>query len=390
MLQRSSSRCPWVIATLSAAALLGACKSDPTPATTTTTTTATATTASAKASATMSAAAPASASAAPSAEDAKKAEEKRKLEADFAKQAFDHQAEQKRWTPALRAEAKALAEKTYPDAKAALAAILPGKHRRPGHADRDKQRHPAETLEFVGVKPTMTVFEYGPGEGWYTEILAPMLAQKGKLIVNMADPMGPRDQRPTLYGLRVKQFLETSPELYGKVQAVVTGATPRLADDATVDLAFVVRGLHGMHNNKTMKTWLAEIHRVLKPNGVLGIVQHRAKDDASPDESSKNGYLPEKWVIAEIESAGFKLAAKSEINANPKDTRDYPEGVWTLPPTFRLGDKDRDKYAAIGESDRMTLRFTKAAKAPPAASKLSSTGEGHQERRHAAPRLHSA
>ena len=120
-----------------------------------------------------------------------------------------------------------------------------------------------------------------------------------------------------------------------------------------------MRGLHGMVNGGTIDTWLKEFHDALKPKGTLGIEQHRAKADAVAEESSKQGYLPEKWVIEKIEAAGFKLAGKSEINANPKDTKDHPNGVWTLPPNLALGDTDRDKYVAIGESDRMTLKFTK-------------------------------
>jgi predicted methyltransferase len=122
-----------------------------------------------------------------------------------------------------------------------------------------------------------------------------------------------------------------------------------------------------------MNEWLAEIQKALKPNGVLGIEQHRAKADANPEESAKKGYLPEKWVIEKVEAAGFKLAGKSEVNANAKDTKDYEGGVWNLPPSYRLGDKDREKYAAIGESDRMTLKFTKVAKAAPKGDKPATT-----------------
>jgi predicted methyltransferase len=122
--------------------------------------------------------------------------------------------------------------------------------------------------------------------------------------------------------------------------------------------------MHGMHNNGTLDAWLAELHRALRPKGVLGVVQHRARPDADPAVSSKQGYLPEKWLIERIQAAGFELTKKSEINANPKDTTDHPDGVWSLPPTLRGGDKDREKYLAIGESDRMTLRFRKLDKPP--------------------------
>jgi predicted methyltransferase len=208
----------------------------------------------------------------------------------------------------------------------------------------------------------MTVLEFGPGEGWYTELLAPTLSKKGKLLVTNSDPNGPPEERSTFYGQRFKMFLDTSPELYGKVETVVTdGKSPKLPQEGTLDMIVLFRELHGMVNSGKVDAWLAEMHKALKPNGILGIEQHRAKADANAEESSKKGYLPEKWVIEKIEAAGFKLAGKSEINANDKDTKDYAEGVWTLPPSFRLGDKDKDKYAAIGESDRMTLKFVKVA-----------------------------
>ena len=296
----------------------------------------------------------------PTEEEKKAAEDLKKLEADRAKMKADHEAELARWTPELRAEAKAVADKSYASGKAAIKAAQSGKYREPGNSDRDGQRHPAETLEFFGFKPTSTVLEVGPGEGWFTELLAPALAKKGKLIVTNMDPNGPADQRATFYGERTKLLLERSPELYGKVETVIIDPkAPDLKLEGTVDLAIVMRGMHGMVNAGTLDTWLAELNAALKPKGVLGIEQHRAKPDAVAEESSKQGYLPEKWVIEKVEAAGFKLAGKSEINANPKDTKDHPNGVWTLPPSFALGDTDRDKYAAIGESDRMTLKFTK-------------------------------
>ena len=150
---------------------------------------------------------------------------------------------------------------------------------------------------------------------------------------------------------------------------MIYGKNPKLPQEGTVDMVLLFRELHGMVQNGKMDAWLAEVQKALKPNGVLGVEQHRAKPDTVPEESAKKGYLPEKWVIEKIEAAGFKLAGKSEINANAKDTKDYADGVWTLPPSFRLGDKDKDKYAAIGESDRMTLKFTKVAKPAPKTDK---------------------
>jgi predicted methyltransferase len=298
-------------------------------------------------------------------EQQKAQEEQQKLDAEFAKLEAENKAELARLTPEVRTAGKALAEKSYPSTKAALTAALASPHRQPGNAERDASRHPIATLEFFGLRPNQTVLEYGPGEGWYTELLAPTLASKGKLIVTSADPAGPRDQRATLYGQRTKAFLAALPEVYGKVETVtIDPKSPKLPIENTLDSVLLIRGLHGMQNNGVLQAWLAEFHRALKPGGIIGVEQHRAKPDADPAVSSKQGYLPESFVIQQMELAGFKLVAKSEINANPKDTKDHPEGVWTLPPTLRLGDKDREKYLAIGESDRMTLKFSKVAKPP--------------------------
>jgi predicted methyltransferase len=306
----------------------------------------------------------------PTPEEKKKAEEAQKLEEDWTKLAARHEAELARLTPEIRAAAKALTDKAYPSTRAAISAALTGAHRSPGHLERDGQRHPLETLEFLGLLPTQTVLEYGPGEGWYTELLAPALANRGKLKVTMTDPNGPKTERSTLYGQRTKLFLERLPEAYGKVEAIVIDPkAPNLGPDASVDLVLLFRGAHGLNNNQNLPLFLAEFRRVLKPGGRLGVEQHRAPPGANPDESSKKGYLPEAWLIEQIEAAGFKLQAKSEINANPKDTKDHPEGVWTLPPTLRLGETDKAKYLAIGESDRMTLRFVKVNKKAQAGGK---------------------
>lgn len=299
----------------------------------------------------------------PTAEEKKKAEDAKQLAADRDRWQEQQKAEAARLTPEIRSATKALAEKAYPSGKAAIQAMMAGKHRRPANAERDKHRHPLETLELFGFQPTMTVLDIGPGEGWYTELLAPALAKKGKYVATSADPNGPADARPTFYANRWKGVLEVLPEAYGKAETtVVDGKAPKLGGKPTFDLVLLMRGVHGMKNAGTFDAWLAEIHAALKNGGVLGIEEHRAADSANVDEVAKKGYMPEKWVISTVEAAGFKLAGKSEVNANPKDTKDYVEGVWTLPPTLRLGDKDRDKFLAIGESDRMTLKFVKVAK----------------------------
>jgi predicted methyltransferase len=301
---------------------------------------------------------------APSPEEVKRLAERQALEKDFAKLEAEHQAELSRLTPEIRKQAQELSQKQFASTRAALAAITASQHRKPGNAERDAQRHPTDLLDWFGVKPTQTLLEYGPGEGWYTELLAPLLAKRGKMLVTGTDPDGPKDQRSTLYGLRTKYFLERLPEAYGAVRRVVIDPkSPSLATiEGQVDVALVFRSLHGMNNSGQLTAWLGELHRALKPNGVLGVEQHRAAAGQSVAEASKLGYLPEAFVIEQVQAAGFKLVAKSELNANPKDTKDHPEGVWSLPPTLREGEKNRDKYVAIGESDRMTLKFVKVAR----------------------------
>ena len=302
----------------------------------------------------------------PTADEQKKIDEKNALDADRAAWTTSHQKEMDRWTPDFHAQAKALADKSFPNGHAALVAAVASKTRMPGDADRDKYRHPVETLDFFGVQPNMTVIDVGPGEGWYTEILAPVLQKKGHYIATGGDPNGPPDSRGTFNAQKFRGFLDTAPELYSNAQMIaVDGKAPQLPQTGTVDMVLLMREVHGMINSGTLDAWLKEINKALKPNGVLGVEEHRAKPDADPKESSKKGYVPEKYVIDTIEAAGFKLSKKADINANAKDTKDYSEGVWALPPSYRNGDKDKDKYAAIGESDRMTLKFVKVSPAAP-------------------------
>ncbi len=299
----------------------------------------------------------ASAATALTAERGKAPSEAERAEKARVKADVDHRAEVARWTPELHAAAKRLAEASYPSLSAALKVLLASAHRQPGNAERDKYRHPRETLGFFGVEPASHVLEYSPGGGWYTELLAPLLATRGKLFVTSDDPNGPPNEH-SLSGYRVKLLLDTSPELYGKVEPLrFDPRSPSLPLDGTLDTVLVIRELHNLVNDGTLDAWLAAFKHALKPHGVLGIVDHRAAVSADVTRTSKLGYVPEAWAIEKVEAAGFTLSAKSEVNANPKDTKDYPDGVWTLPPTYRLGDQDRAKYAAIGESDRFTLRF---------------------------------
>ena len=244
-----------------------------------------------------------------------------------------------------------------------IAAATAGSHRDPQARARDASRHPAETLAFFGLRQDMTVIELWPGRGWYTDILAPVLAEQGKLVVTNYDPAGPKEYYGTGHAQALLAKLADK-KTYGEVE-VRTVRPPQdvdLGPDGSADMVLTFRNSHGWIENGYEDEIYGKVYRVLKPGGILGVVQHRAPEGISDvREHAKTGYVPQAYLVEKIESAGFRLADTSEINANPKDTKDHPKGVWTLPPSYELGDKDREKYQAIGESDRMTLRFVKAA-----------------------------
>ncbi|HYE34822.1 methyltransferase [Methylocaldum sp.] len=247
-------------------------------------------------------------------------------------------------------------------AEDALDRALRGDHRDAGNRDRDQYRHPKETLRFFGLRPDMTVVEISPGRGWYTEILAPVLRADGKLY---AVGFGPIQPGMPEYAAKMQKAYEAKlkarPDVYDRV-VLTSMQNPKQAEFAppgTADLVLTFRNVHNWIADGTADDMFKAMHRALKPGGTLGVVEHRAKPGTSPKDMMKTGYVTEDYVIALAEKAGFKLADKSEINANPKDTKDHPEGVWTLPPALRMGEKDRDRYLAIGESDRMTLKFAK-------------------------------
>jgi predicted methyltransferase len=257
------------------------------------------------------------------------------------------------------------ASESSPAAAAKLKQAIESPQRAPENRARDVWRHPQETLLFFGIEPEMQVLELWPGGAWYTEILAPFLAPAGKLAVTNFDPKGPADEPATRYAKELADKLASDPARFGAVEVVSIDPPSKLVlgEAGRYDLVVTFRNNHGWINNGYHDAVYAEVFRVLKPGGVMGVVQHRAKAGADPVASAKTGYVPEAYVIAAAERAGFQLAGRSEVNANPKDTKDHPEGVWTLPPTYRLGDVDRAKYQAIGESDRMTLKFVKPARA---------------------------
>lgn len=247
--------------------------------------------------------------------------------------------------------------------RGAIARAIAGAQRSAAHRARDAQRRPAETLAFFGLRGNMTVLELWPGGGWYTEILAPVVADGGKLWITSVDPDGPQDKVGNRLARQLLKRFNAEPWVFNKVgvSRIDPPGKLDLAPDESVDLALVIRNAHDWVRDGYAEQVFAAIFRAVKQGGTLGVVAHRGAPNASvaPEVVRKTGYLPEEFVVKLVEGAGFKLVDRSEINANPKDVKEYPEGVWTLPPTFRLKEKDHDRYAAIGESDRMTLKFEK-------------------------------
>lgn len=241
-----------------------------------------------------------------------------------------------------------------PTATPTLEAAVKASTRSPANLARDRYRHPVETLSFFGVKPTDTVVEIWPSGGWYTEILGPYLTAHGTLYAAGPDEKG-------LAAVRAKQA--TAPDAYRSVKFATfpsrPGATSVPAGSADVVLTF--RNVHNWRFGATDQTQAAfdQMFAMLKPGGTLGVVEHHLPEASGTIEEGGSGYMKRSSVVAYATKAGFRLAGESPINANPRDTHDYPKGVWTLPPGFAEGDHERARYAAIGESDRMTLKFVK-------------------------------
>ncbi len=250
-----------------------------------------------------------------------------------------------------------------PDTAAALDAALTGEHRSAKNRARDEFRHPKATLEFFGLRSDMNVVELWAGGGWYTEILAPVLRDSGRLVVTTYGAT----EDPEAYRSRSHRTLlekiESRPAIFDRVE--VSAFWPpeheAMAEAGSADLVVTFRNVHSMTRRGQQEAVFAAAFAALRPGGVLGVVQHRAPEGVDPIKNADKGYLPESFVIGLAEAAGFRLDARSEINANPKDTRDHPDGVWTLPPSLRGDDADKSRFIAIGESDRMTLRFVKPA-----------------------------
>jgi predicted methyltransferase len=250
-------------------------------------------------------------------------------------------------------------EKPMPEANAVD--ILLGEHRTPAYVLRDEYRNPVETLAFFQVEKNQAVVEIWPGGGWYTEILAPLLKEHGQFYAASFPAETPVEYYKKSRA-KYDAKLAANPEVYGAVK-VTELAPPEFTDIApmgSADRVLTFRNVHNWMKAGSAEGVFAAMHKALKADGLLGIVEHRAKPGTSFDDMIKSGYVTEAAVIKLATDAGFELVAASELNANSADTADHPKGVWTLPPSLRLGDTDKDKYLAIGESDRMTLLFKKS------------------------------
>jgi predicted methyltransferase len=267
---------------------------------------------------------------------------------------------------------------TPKDTEAALKEAISGSHRSEENRARDKYNHPKETLMFFGLRADMSVLEVEPGsDGWFTEILAPTLKDDGVYLATNFDPNGPEKSPLTRVGKAFQAKLDSNPDVYGKVKTVLLTEEYVLGEPDSLDMVVTFRNSHLWKQDKIEDRVYGAMFKVLKPGGVLGLVQHRADAGENPSKSFTKGYLPQPYVIERVEKAGFVFEEESHINANSWDTKDYPKGVWTLPPSFAQGDKDREKYEKIGESDRMTLRFRKPKEsAPPATDASAEAGTG--------------
>src|SRR5579862_7920931 len=244
-----------------------------------------------------------------------------------------------------------------PDPALVAAVSEPG--RTANYVARDKARHPVEELTFFGVKPNMTVVELWPGGGYWTEILGPYLAKSGTYYVALeATKDDESSQSVAHWRTRIAAEKARMGTLH---ETALGGGHLDIAPPGSADMVLTFRNLHNWMNGGDVDEVLGAIFKALKPGGILGIEDHRGRTDQPQDPKAKSGYVREDYAIALVKKAGFVLDSKSEIDANPKDTKDWADGVWTLPPTLSQGEKDRAKYQAIGEADNFVLKFRKPA-----------------------------
>ncbi|MGE6386065.1 class I SAM-dependent methyltransferase [Pseudomonas sp. NPDC078416] len=265
---------------------------------------------------------------------------------------------------ALSATGLAVAASAAPESTVSheqFATVLGGNWRVPQNAARDQYRHPEQTLKFFGLRPDQTVIEITPGNGWYSELLAPLLKDKGHYVAAIVDPATSDYAKKSADSLKHKYAAD--PAHYGKVEVVAYAPqAPVFGKPGSADTVLTFRNVHNWVDAGNEAATFKAFYEVLKPGGTLGVVDHRAKPGTTAKDNAQNGYLPTDYVVKLAQKSGFRVAADSEINANPKDTKDYPDGVWTLPPALVKGEQDKAKFLAIGESDRMTLRFIKPVK----------------------------
>ncbi len=243
-------------------------------------------------------------------------------------------------------------------ADAALQAAIANPKRAEAFVRRDPFRHPQQELEFFGLRPDMTVVEISPGGGYWTEILAPYLKPAGTYYVAVLPSNDPDAPKPGKDRFRDK--LAADPDVYGKIILTELGLDHyAVAPAGTADLVVTFRNLHNWMNAGYATAALAGFYRALKPGGILGIEDHRGRANVPQDPKAEDGYVGQDYTVELAKKAGFEFVGSSEMNANARDTKDWPKGVWTLPPTLALKDKDRDKYLAIGEADNYVLKFRK-------------------------------
>jgi len=235
--------------------------------------------------------------------------------------------------------------------------------RSPKLVDRDGARHPVEELSFFGITPSSTVVEIWPGGGYWTQILAPYLHDHGTYDLALGQPDGTPIEREFGLSPKLKAMLDGAPAVYDHVHLTAFGLHhPAPAPAGSADFVLTFRNLHNWMSEGDAQTLLRGIHHALKPHGILGIEDHRGNTRAPQDPKAADGYVRQDYAIRMIEKAGFRLVGTSEINANPRDTANWPKGVWTLPPSLALGDQDRAKYQAIGEADNFVLKFEKVGR----------------------------
>jgi predicted methyltransferase len=264
------------------------------------------------------------------------------------------------WLAAATLAASALitataAVDTKPDPALVKAVADPA--RKPAHVARDKVRHPVEELTFFGLKPNMTVVELWPGGGYWTDILGPYLAKSGHYYVSVN---APGDAEEDAGVAKFQARIAAEKDRLGAINVTVLGPGHfNIAPPGSADLVLTFRNLHNWMDGGFTDEAVAAVFKSLKPGGVFGIEEHRGRNDVPQDPKGENGYVREDYTLALMKKAGFEYVGKSEINANPRDTKDYPKGVWTLPPSYAEGDKDKAKYTAIGEADNYVLKFRK-------------------------------